>query len=122
MGSGSLAAMAVFEARYKEDMSEEDAIILVRDSIRAGIFNDLGSGSNVDITIIRKDDIQRIRTYENAAGDADTYKARYERPQKMIPPQGATMVISESFKPHTATVLASAVTQGIADMDLSAGI
>lgn len=28
---------------------------LVRDAIAAGITNDLGSGSNVDITIIRKD-------------------------------------------------------------------
>ena len=120
MGSGSLAAMAVFEARYKEDMDEQEAIILVRDSIRAGIFNDLGSGSNVDITVIRKDNITRMRTYENAAGDASTYKAKYARPAKLIPPPGATMVIEESFKPHKATVLASAVQQGVAAMDLSA--
>ena len=40
---------------------------LVRDAIRAGIFNDLGSGSNVDVTVIRKDDVSRFRTYEVAA-------------------------------------------------------
>ena len=45
MGSGSLAAMAVFESRYKPDMEEAEAVELVRDAIRAGIFNDLGSGS-----------------------------------------------------------------------------
>ena len=36
MGSGSLAAMAVFEARYNEDMDETAAVTLVRDAIRAG--------------------------------------------------------------------------------------
>ncbi|CAG5867088.1 unnamed protein product, partial [Menidia menidia] len=50
MGSGSLAAMAVFEDRYKQDMEEQDAKRLVRDAIAAGIFNDLGSGSNIDLT------------------------------------------------------------------------
>jgi len=120
MGSGSLAAMAVFEARYEEDLDEQSAITLVRDSIRAGIFNDLGSGSNVDVTVIRKDDISRFRTYENAAGDADTYKSKYERPAKLIPPRGATEVVFESFKPHKSTVLATAVAQGVAEMEISA--
>jgi len=101
MGSGSLAAMAVFEQRYKEDMDEESAIALVRDAIRAGIFNDLGSGSNVDVTVIRKDNISRFRTYENAAGDAKAYKAQYPRPSKLTIPIGTTFVIEESFKPHS---------------------
>ena len=101
MGSGSLAAMAVFESRYKEDMNEDEAIILVRDAIRAGIFNDLGSGSNVDITIIRKDlTTQQLRTYEVAAGNADTYKAKFQAPSKLIPPPGTTFVIDETFRPH----------------------
>ena len=69
MGSGSLAAMAIFESRFTEDMEEGPAIELVKDAIRAGIFNDLGSGSNVDVTVIRKDNnVSRFRTYENAAG------------------------------------------------------
>jgi 20S proteasome subunit beta 2 len=100
MGSGSLAAMSVFETRYKEDMTEEEGVILVRDAIRAGIMNDLGSGSRVDITIIRKDDVTRTRTYENTAGDASDYKSKYVRPSKMTPPAGTTMVIEESFRPH----------------------
>ena len=36
MGSGSLAAMSVFETRFVEDMEEEEAVLLVRDAIRAG--------------------------------------------------------------------------------------
>lgn len=55
MGSGSLAAMAVFESGYKDDMTEEEAVALVDQAIQAGIFNDLGSGSNVDICVIPKD-------------------------------------------------------------------
>lgn len=66
MGSGSLAAMAVFEARYKSDMSEEDGKKLVRDAIAAGIFNDLGSGSNIDLCVIKKDKVDYIRPYEVA--------------------------------------------------------
>lgn len=64
MGSGSLAAMSVFESRWKPDMSEEDAKKLVRDAIAAGIFNDLGSGSNVDLCVIRKGSVDFLRNYE----------------------------------------------------------
>ena len=53
MGSGSLAAMAVFERGYNDDLTEEQAKELVKDAIKAGIFNDLGSGSNVDLCVIR---------------------------------------------------------------------
>jgi 20S proteasome subunit beta 2 len=53
MGSGSLAAMAVFESQFKDDLNEEEAKELVKNAIKAGIFNDLGSGSNVDLCVIR---------------------------------------------------------------------
>ena len=39
---------------------------LVRDAIAAGIFNDLGSGSNVDMCVITKDKVDYIRPYEEA--------------------------------------------------------
>ena len=117
MGSGSLAGMAVFESRFTEDMEEEAAVTLVRDAIRAGIFNDLGSGSNVDVTVIRKDNISRFRTYENAAGDAGTYKAQYQRPTKLTPPAGTTFVIDESFRPHRT---AKSVAQGAASASATA--
>jgi len=54
MGSGSLAAMAVFERGYKDNMDEKEAVELVSQAIQAGIFNDLGSGSNVDICVIAR--------------------------------------------------------------------
>lgn len=66
MGSGSLAAMSVFESRWKPDMEEEEGKKLVRDAIAAGIFNDLGSGSNVDLCVIRKGNTEYLRNYELA--------------------------------------------------------
>lgn len=66
MGSGSLAAMAVFEDRYKIGMAEEEAKKLVRDAIAAGVFNDLGSGSNIDLCVIKKDKVDYLRPYEIA--------------------------------------------------------
>ena len=53
MGSGSLAAMGVLETKYKDNLSEQEAIDLVKDAVEAGIFHDLGSGSNVDVCVIK---------------------------------------------------------------------
>nr|AIF54499.1 20S proteasome subunit beta 2 [Tritrichomonas foetus] len=49
MGSGSMAAVSVLEAGWKPKMSEEACKELVADAIEAGITNDLGSGSNVNL-------------------------------------------------------------------------
>lgn len=42
----------------------EQAIALVSRAIRSGIFNDLGSGSNVDVCVITKDQTEMLRNYE----------------------------------------------------------
>jgi len=55
MGSGSLASMSVFEQGYQDNMSEDEAVELVKRAILAGVFNDLGSGSNCDTCVIRTD-------------------------------------------------------------------
>ncbi|KAG2586460.1 hypothetical protein PVAP13_5NG038100 [Panicum virgatum] len=66
MGSGSLAAMSVFESKYKEGLTREEGIQLVSEAICAGIFNDLGSGSNVDVCVITK--LPNPRTYVSSKG------------------------------------------------------
>lgn len=59
--------MAVFESGWRANLSEEEGKKLVRDAIAAGIFNDLGSGSNVDLCVIRNTGpAQYLRTYEEA--------------------------------------------------------
>jgi 20S proteasome subunit beta 2 len=36
----------------------------VAEAIQSGIFNDLGSGSNVDVTVITKEGVQILRNYQ----------------------------------------------------------
>ncbi|CAL4965765.1 unnamed protein product [Urochloa decumbens] len=64
MGSGSLAAMSVFESKYKEGLTREEGIQLVSDAICAGINNDLGSGSNVDVCVITKGTTEYLRNHQ----------------------------------------------------------
>ncbi|TFY74296.1 hypothetical protein EWM64_g9716 [Hericium alpestre] len=63
MGSGSLAAMAIFESGWRPDMKREEAVALVVQAIEAGIFNDLGSGSNVDACVIMATHTDYLRNF-----------------------------------------------------------
>jgi len=63
MGSGSLAAMSVFETQWKSGLGRDDAVKLCSDAILAGIFNDLGSGSNVDVCVITAEKATLMRNY-----------------------------------------------------------
>ncbi|XP_021445908.2 proteasome subunit beta type-7-like [Oncorhynchus mykiss] len=45
---------------------EEDAKWLVRDAIAADIFNDLGSGSNIDLCVITKGRVDYLRPHDMA--------------------------------------------------------
>lgn len=42
MGSGSLAALGILEAKYEENLSIENAVLLAAEAIEGGIFHDLG--------------------------------------------------------------------------------
>ena len=48
-----MAAMSVLEAQYRPNLTVEDGIALLTDAITSGILNDMGSGSNVDLCILR---------------------------------------------------------------------
>lgn len=54
-GSGSYSAIGILETGWRTDMTEEEAVELACDAIEAGISNDLYSGSNIDICVIRVD-------------------------------------------------------------------
>lgn len=79
--------MAVFESRWKANMTEAEGKQLVRDAIAAGIFNDLGSGSNVDLCVIKKNSVDYIRTLEEAC-------KKGVRQHKYLYPRGTTEVLS----------------------------
>ena len=98
MGSGSLAAMGVFEDGFRPDMEKEEGCRLVRDAIAAGVFNDLGSGSNIDVCVITKDGVEYIRPY-------DVANKKGERQNAYHYARGATAVTST-----TVEVLAETVT------------
>lgn len=93
MGSGSLAAMAIFETKWKPQMTREDAVKLAADAIMAGIFNDLGSGSNVDVCIITEDKATLLRNYIQP-------NQRERKERSYLFPRGTTAVLKEKIIPR----------------------
>ncbi|TGO91530.1 hypothetical protein BPOR_0025g00240 [Botrytis porri] len=73
MGSGSLAAMS-----------------LASNAIQAGIFNDLGSGSNVDVAIITKDKTTLKRGFVKP-------NERCKKQKSYVFPRGTTAVLNEKI-------------------------
>ena len=65
MGSGSLAAIATLETGYSEVLKLDDAKELVTRAILAGVLNDLGSGSSVDLCIISRSGTEYVRNYRS---------------------------------------------------------
>ena len=90
MGSGSLAAMSVFETQWKADLTQDEAVKLASDAIMSGIFNDLGSGSNVDVAIITKDKTTLKRNYI-------TPNEKSAKLQSYAYPKGTTAVLNEKI-------------------------
>ncbi|XP_064616495.1 proteasome subunit beta type-7-like [Liolophura sinensis] len=102
MGSGSLAAMAVFEDGYKPNMERGEAMTLVKNAIRAGIFNDLGSGSNVDLCVITRDKVDYLRPYDEA-------NLKGQRQGKYTYKRGTTAVLTKNVKKLEFEVLSTSV-------------
>jgi len=90
MGSGSLAAMSVLESEYREDLTIEEGKQLVAKAISAGIFNDLGSGGNVDVCVVTKDGTQSFRNFMKP-------NERLFRTKYAPFPKGTTPVLKEDI-------------------------
>ena len=101
MGSGSLAAMSVFESGYVDGMTEEEGIELVKRAILAGVFNDLGSGSNVDVCVIRNDGTTKMDRGAVQPNDVTPLRNAINRSDKLNMRSGTTAVLKSSFKPHS---------------------
>lgn len=109
MGSGSLNAMAVFESGYKDNMTRDEAVALVAAAIRSGVYNDLGSGSNVDVCVISKDGVDYLRNYQYL--QAKTYQRKYP----VVYAPGTTPINKERVVSIKEVVVAEAK-----DMDVDA--
>ncbi|OQR72845.1 proteasome subunit beta type-7-like [Tropilaelaps mercedesae] len=107
MGSGSLAAVAVLESQWVPNMELDAAKKLVRDALAAGILNDMGSGSNVDLVVITQAGAQLLRPYEIIA-------KKTEHSVAYTYPKGATKVIEmKVVKFHTE----NSVTRDVSDTE-----
>ncbi|VDP89610.1 unnamed protein product [Echinostoma caproni] len=108
MGSGCLAALSVLESRFRSNMSRAEAMQLVRDAIAAGIFNDLGSGSNVDLCVITKESTDYIRPHDIA-------NKKGQRAAKYNLPPGSTAVLSQKIQPVEYDVVTTRVVRDLPD-------
>jgi hypothetical protein len=85
LGSGGLAAMGVLEDGFQTGMEVEEGVELVKRAVLAGIKNDLGSGSQVDLIIIQSKGVvyQRAVVKEETLtlshGDRDLEEKLYRR-------------------------------------------
>ncbi|XP_077078649.1 proteasome subunit beta type-7-like [Siphateles boraxobius] len=102
MGSGAAAAISLFEDRYKPNMELEEGKQLVRDAITAGIFCDLGSGSNVDLCVITEKAVDYLRAY-----DQPVQKGLREGTYRYQP--GTTAVLTQTVIPLTLDVVDESV-------------
>lgn len=90
MGSGSLAAMAIFETMWQPDMTKDEAVNLCAEAIQAGIFNDLGSGSNVDVCVITPEKATLLRNHIQP-------NQREKKMRDYRFPKGTTAVLNEKI-------------------------
>eukprot|EP00934_Nitzschia_sp_Nitz4_P000883 Nitzschia sp. Nitz4//scaffold26_size159584//8265//9101//NITZ4_002464-RA/size159584-processed-gene-0.217-mRNA-1//-1//CDS//3329545001//883//frame0 len=108
MGSGSLAAMAVMETSWKEQMTEAEAVQLVQRAITAGIFNDLGSGSCVDLCVLRTDGTKDYRRNDLRPNEVAPLRARVNKSALIADlPIGLTPTLGPPLRtPHPTVTLA----------------
>jgi 20S proteasome subunit beta 2 len=104
MGSGSLAAMSVFESGWRSEMAEQEAVALVQRAIGAGIFNDLGSGSNCDICIIRTDGTVSYNRNMVTPNDIAPLRNAIRHSERFVMKKGVTPVLHTTFSQHPPTM------------------
>ena len=106
LGSGSYAAVSVLENGWKPHMNEEEAKELVTKAIMAGITNDLGSGSNVNLCVINEKGYNYIENYK--ISNQRTF--RIEKPVSAINVE----VIKETVRPLSIPEVHLEILDGVA--------
>ncbi|KAK9464122.1 nucleophile aminohydrolase [Lipomyces oligophaga] len=98
LGSGSMAAMATLESKWHNKITKDEAMALCAEAIEAGIWNDLGSGSNVDMCVMEVDKpavlYRNYRTPNERAIKENSYKFA----------RGTTRYLSEKIKIATKPI------------------
>ncbi len=63
-GSGGSFAFGVFDAQYKKDLSQEDAVKLAITAINSALQRDSASGDGIDVVVIDKKGVRKVFTKE----------------------------------------------------------
>jgi 20S proteasome subunit beta 2 len=100
MGSGSVAAMSVFETSWRDGLTEDEGIEMVKRAVGAGVFNDLGSGSNIDLCIIRLDGTVDYRRNEVKPNEIGPLRSMVQRSGRMDLPKGVTPILHSDYLAH----------------------
>lgn len=108
MGSGCLAAMSVLETNFRPNMKKEEAMELVRQAILAGVFNDLYSGTGVDLCVITNKETEYLRHF-----DVATEKG--VRSLNYLPRAGTTKVNKTEVKKIEYDVVSTRVIRDMQD-------
>jgi len=96
-------------------MTQDEAVLLVQRAICAGIFNDLGSGSNVDVNVIKTDQTVEIHRNMITPNNIEPLRASVRRSGRLTMRPGLTPILSETFTPHP---VAPASRGGADDMEV----
>ncbi|KAF1741379.1 hypothetical protein MXB_3613 [Myxobolus squamalis] len=99
-GSGCLASISYFESNFRADFELEEAKEFVANGISAGVFNDLGSGSNVDLCIITKHGMEMLRNYRKLC-------SRNPLLRDYTFPKGTTRTISQKISNITYDIIST---------------
>jgi len=94
--------MSVLESKYSPKLTVEEGVTLLCETISAGILNDLGSGSNVDICIIRPTGViyhRNYRTLAQVSPSTPIRKPLIARRPKVVPEVTRTTVVRRK-DPH----------------------
>jgi proteasome beta subunit len=59
-GSGGTFAFGVFDAQYKKDMTQEQAVDLAVKGINSALQRDSASGDGIDVVVVNKDGVKKI--------------------------------------------------------------
>ena len=82
--------MSVFETQWTGNLTRDDAVKLCANAIEAGIWNDLGSGSNVDVAVITEEKTTLMRNYL-------TPNTRVQKQRNYRFAKGTTAVLNEKI-------------------------
>ena len=67
-GSGSVVAYGILDAGFKPNLKEDEAVALAVKAVRSAIKRDSATGEGVDVIVVSKEKMKRLKTESPIAG------------------------------------------------------